>query len=73
MTPDERRQALLAKIAGELEIAIADQCLKRAALTKTKQTVRNVLKGRNHTIKTLIEVADGANLDVEITFHKRSA
>lgn len=73
MSPEERAQATLALIAAELELAITEQSLKRAAIARCKQTARNVLKAKDHRISTLVEVADGANLDVSIVFTKRSA
>ena len=73
MTPDDRAQAVLALIAAQLELSIAQQALKRAAIAKCRQTARNVLRGRDHRISTLVEVADGAGLDVSIVFTKRSA
>jgi len=73
VTPEERQAAILAVIAAELEDAIAGQHLKRSAVVRNANTLRNVLKGRDHRISTLVEVADGVNLDVEIVFRKRSA
>lgn len=73
MTPDERARATLVLIAAELELAISEQSLKRATIARCKQTARNVLRARDHRISTLVEVADGANLDVAIVFTKRSA
>ena len=71
MTSEQRRQALQATLAAHLELAIADQCLKRSMIVRSAGTLRNLLKGRNVTLATLVDVADGVNLDVEIVLHRR--
>ena len=71
MTSEQRRQALQATLAAHLELAIADQCLKRSMIVQSASTLRNLLKGRNVTLATLVDVADGVNLDVEIVLHRR--
>lgn len=73
MTPDERRHALQVTIAAQLEIEIADQSLKRSMIIQSPSTLRNLLKGRNVTLATLVEVADGVNMDIEIVLHRRAS
>jgi len=71
LTTEQRRHALQATLAARLELAIADQSLKRSMIIPCASTLRNLLKGRNVTLATLVDVADGANLDVEIVLHRR--
>ena len=71
LTTEQRRQALQTTLAARLELAIADQRLKRSMIVRSANTLRNLLKGRNVTLATLVDVADGANLDVEIVLHRR--
>lgn len=77
MTSDERAEerldALLAKIAAQLEMAIADQALKRYTLMNDRvapDSVRRVLKGKNHTIETLVDVCDLVGCELSITIKR---
>ena len=54
MTSEQRRHALQATLAAHLELAIADQCLKRSMIVQSASTLRNLLKGRNVTLATLV-------------------
>ena len=54
MTSEQRRHALQATLAARLELAIADQCLKRSMIVQSASTLRNLLKGRNVTLATLV-------------------
>lgn len=76
MTADERRQAILALIAAEVVDAAAEQQIKRSYIAQGRVSfpaVVKVLRGRNYTIKTLIEIADSMDCDLEVHIQKRSA
>lgn len=65
---DARARALLTLIAAKLELAIAEQHLSKASAT-----LRNILRGRDHRISSLVEAADYANCDVTVTITRKSA
>lgn len=76
MTPNERRQAILTLIAAQVTDEAARQLIKRSYIAYghvSQPAVIKVLKGRNYTIKTLLEIADSLDCDVEIALKKRSA
>lgn len=73
MTTD--RSAVLALIAAKLELARADQAIKKSCVGYGRisaPTVAKVLAGKNHKLSTLIEVADALDCDVEILIHRRA-
>lgn len=77
MTPTERREAILLVIAAELELARADQAIKKSWVAHDRvspPTVAKVLSGRrNYKLFTLLEVADALACDVEITIKRRAS
>lgn len=77
MTSDERREAILTLIAAELELARADQAIKKSWVAHDRvspPTVAKVFSGRrNYKLFTLIDVADALECDVEITIKRRAS
>lgn len=73
MTPTERRQAILALIAAQLEIHKAGRLLKQCATQVSVPTVYRVLHAGDHKISTLVDIADALECDVTITITKRPA
>lgn len=74
MTPKERRRIVLELIASRLADEAAQQSIQRSYIAfgrVSQPTVFNVLKAKNYTIGTLVEILDA--LDLEITITKRSA
>lgn len=73
----DRRQAVLALIAAELELQRAELALKRSTIHLggriSEGTVRNILRGRDHRVSSLVEIAEELGLEVEIHFRKRTA
>lgn len=67
----QEQKALLTALAGRLAAEIARQALKRSTIIQSPSTLRNLLKGRNVTLRTLLDVADGVNLDVDIVLRPR--
>ena len=75
MTPTERRQAILTLIAGRLEMIRADLMLKQYGVgygRVSPSTAHNVLKGKDHKISTLVEIADSMDCDVVIEIRRRN-
>ncbi len=73
MTDEARKvlvRAQLEHIAATLAVRISRQYLRQSAVGP-RNTVRNVLQKKDHRISTLVELADGANMDVEIVFRER--
>ena len=76
MTPCDRRQAILALIAAQLELHRAAQALKQYQVgvgRVSPSTAHNVLRGKDHRIGTLVDIADSMNCDVTITITRRTA
>lgn len=76
MTPDERLQAVLTLIAAQLTDLCAEQTIKVYTLSSNRvapMTVRRILNKKNHTIESLLDVADLANADVEVIIRKRAS
>lgn len=77
MTSRERRQAILTVIASQLELKRAELALQRSKIHVgariSEGTVRNIFRGKDHRISSLVDVADEMGLDLEIRFITRSA
>lgn len=77
MTPTERHQAILALIAAELEQRRAELAICRSKIhiggCISEGTVRNIFRGRDHRISSLVDMAHEMGLELEIRFSKRTA
>jgi hypothetical protein len=71
MTADQRHQAILTAIAARLELEIAQQTLKRAAVMQNANTLRRLLAGKDCRLSTLLEAADGVNCEVTIILTRK--
>jgi hypothetical protein len=71
MTADQRHQAILTAIAARLELEIAQQTLKRAAVMQNANTLRRILAGKDCRLSTLLEAADGVNCEVTIVLTRK--
>jgi hypothetical protein len=71
MTADQRHQAILTAIAARLELEIAQQTLKRAAVMQNANTLRRLLAGKDCRLSTLLAAADGVNCEVTIVITRK--
>jgi hypothetical protein len=71
MTADQRHQAILTAIAARLELEIAQQTLKRAAVMQNANTLRRILAGKDCRLSTLLEAAEGVNCEVTIVITRK--
>ncbi len=71
MTPKARAQ--IALIAAALASQKADRVLKQCCGALSAPTVLRVLRGHDHRVSTLLEIADALDCDVQITIVKRPA
>jgi hypothetical protein len=71
MTP--RARAQLALIAADLARQKADRVLKQCCGHVSAQAVSRVLRGHDHRVSTLLDIADALDCDVTITIVKRPA
>lgn len=73
--PEARQRAVLEALAARLELARADQAIKRYLLASkgrlSQGTVARAFRGENLTVSTLVTLADGLDCDVKIELVKR--
>lgn len=79
MTPELKRDVLLASIAAQIDDRMAAMKLSQMRVyllsdgRVDKNTVNRVRRARNHTIETLVELADALGCDIEVRVKPRTA
>lgn len=77
MTSDERREAILAVIAAQVTLRMADQALKQYVVAMeghlSANTVRRIRAGKDCRISTLADLADSMDCDLVIELKPRVA
>lgn len=70
MTPDDRRQALLAVIASQVQIARAQRALSQARLARLADTdpgtLNKFLNGADIRVSTAFRIIEAAGLEIII-------
>jgi hypothetical protein len=72
---DQRRQAILALIAAQVQLQMTDHALKQYVLAMDAQlaegTIRRILQGKDHHVSKLAALAESMDCDLVIELRPR--